>query len=382
MKVLYDYQVFSQRIGGISRCFCELARHLPLEIAYEFAVCETDNVYLKELLPYLPSCKLKTDSFLYPLKFKGRLKLFALLEKHCSTFPSFSNVNKRYSLKKLQEGKFDIFHATLYDDYFIPYLNHKPFVITVHDMIWELYPDKKNAPLSRQKHNLCQKANHIITVSQHSKKDLLRLWDIPEEKVSVIYHGSSKSKNKYEKRLVDHPYFLFVGRRSRYKNFSQTIKDFSLFHSMHPEVWLICTGDTFKKEEKKLLAKYDLEECVYSIFASDKELENLYHYALAFVFPSIYEGFGLPILEAFSHGCPVLLNNKSCFPEIASDAAIYFDSNEFGESNLTDKLCLIYDMNERERKTYITKGYERLDSFSWKKSARELSIIYANLIHS
>lgn len=106
------------------------------------------------------------------------------------------------------------------------------------------------------------------------------------------------------------------------------------------------------------------------MFVSDKDLFNLYHYAIAFIFPSIYEGFGIPILEAFSSGCLVLLNDSSCFPEIGGTAAVYFKSSTDGQSNLPQKLVEVYNMNKQNRNMYIQRGYERVKLFNWSMSAK------------
>lgn len=382
MKVLYDYQTFFQQVGGVSRCFCELAKHMPDDVTCIFSVCESDNEYLRDktLMPGLPHCRLTAQKFLYPLKFYGRTRLYNYLQRHFPSFPTFENVNKPYSIKVLKGGDYDVFHATLYDDYFLPYLNGKPFVITVHDMIWELYPDKGNRLWSQQKHKLCLKANHVIAISEQTKKDLMTLWQIPENKISVVYHGAPEHvEYNYGSPIVAEPYFLYVGRRNGYKNFIQTIKDFAEFHSKYPDVNLICTGGRFTDVEKRLIDGLNLSGCVSALFVSDKDLFNLYHYAIAFIFPSIYEGFGIPILEAFSSGCLVLLNDSSCFPEIGGTAAVYFKSSTDGQSNLPQKLVEVYNMNKQNRNMYIQRGYERVKLFNWSMSAKKLVDIYKNV---
>ena len=110
-------------------------------------------------------------------------------------------------------------------------------------------------------------------------------------------------------------------------------------------------------------------------YASDEDVKNLYANAIAFVYPSLYEGFGMPILEAFAYGCPVLLNNKSCFPEIAGDAAIYFESDE-KKSNLNQALADITHLTKNERQTLIQKGYNRLSLFSREKTKKKYSKLY------
>ena len=116
----------------------------------------------------------------------------------------------------------------------------------------------------------------------------------------------------------------------------------------------------------------------FLIHESLLELKNLYANAIAFIFPSLYEGFGIPILEAFAYGCPVLLNNTSCFPEIAGDAALFFDSKP-GKSDLCEKLDFIYN-NNSFRDELIGRGYQRLDGFSWKESSQKLADVYTSVL--
>jgi glycosyltransferase involved in cell wall biosynthesis len=112
--------------------------------------------------------------------------------------------------------------------------------------------------------------------------------------------------------------------------------------------------------------------------ATDENVKNLYAHAVAFVYPSLYEGFGMPILEAFAYGCPVLLNNKSCFPEIAGDAAVYFLLDEQG-SDLVEKMKMAFSWSNEERESIIQSGYERLNLYSWQKSAEQLKDLYVSI---
>lgn len=383
IKVLYDYQAFHQKVGGVSRCFCEIAKHIPQNIKIEFGVCCSDNIYLKDplLIPDLPSCKLNRDKFLFTFKFRGKNRLYDFLNNNIPLFPSFENINKRYSQDIIKEGNFDILHLTMYDDYFIPYIGNKPIVITVHDMIWELRPCKINSDWSAQKKRMCYKANHIIAVSENTKSDLINLWKIPEDKITVIYHGSPNLYRNYiETPIINKPYFLYVGRRHTYKNFRQTLYDFAQFSKMHPEVFLVCTGESFSITELQLFKKFNVYDKVFHKFATEEELANLYKHAIAFIFPSVYEGFGIPILEAFSYGCLTMLNNKSCFPEIGGNAAIYFNSDENASSNLVEKMEYVYNIPNDEKNKYIEEGYKRMELFKWQESAKKIAELYESLM--
>ena len=117
---------------------------------------------------------------------------------------------------------------------------------------------------------------------------------------------------------------------------------------------------------------------VIHYFASEDDLANLYKNAIAFIFPSTYEGFGLPILESFTYGCPTLLNNKSCFPEIGGNGALFFESDAY-HSNLVERMEQIYNMSFENKQSLIKCGYEQLAKFSWKESANKLVDLYESL---
>lgn len=381
MKILYDHQAFTyQKWGGVSKSFCELISNRPKGMDYEISIVESDNHHLlsSNLVNEVGRISRDLVSFHNRHPFWGREKIYTFLGDS-GILHTAEATNKRNSIKKLKQGDFDIFHPTFFDNYFLPHLNGKPFVLTVHDLMPELFGWYKGDPQIANKPELCEKAAAIIAVSENTKKDLCRLYNVPEKKVHVIYHGCPQYTGLSDtQRLIEEPYFLYVGRRDGYKNWIQTISDFAEFHKNHPEVVMICTGADFCEQELRILRELHIDKVVRAIFASDEQMANLYANAIAFVFPSLYEGFGMPILESFAYGCPALLNNKSCFPEIGGEAALYFDSQE-GESNLAELMEDVYSMNDDARRELNEKGKKRLETFSWNASSRQLYEIYNNI---
>lgn len=386
MKILYDHQAFTNQLwGGVSKCFCELIKNRPPEMNYSISIKECDNHHLIESGLATDTIPMSRNFFQFHKKHEhsilGRQKIYNFLSNY-GIIHTAENVNKKHSIKKLKEGQFDIFHPTFFDTYFFPYLQKKPYVLTIHDLMPELFGWYKGDPQIKNKPILCNNAAAIITVSEKTKEDLCKLYRLDDNKIHVVYHGGpdiSRSDYSTRNKIIDKPYFLYVGRRYGYKNFYQTLIDFSKFHSIHPEVVLICTGLDFSDKERQDISKLKLSDSVIHIFASDEDMAALYQHSIAFIFPSLYEGFGMPILEAFSNGCPVLLNNKSCFPEIGGDAALYFESEQ-GESNLPIIMDSIYNANQTTRKELIEAGFLRLQHFSWKKSAKKLFDIYNSII--
>jgi len=347
MKILYDGQVFSwQKFGGISRYFCELMKHSQGLFDYSVGGIFSDNNYACELGFYKP----------FPIKknFKGKYRLLKWL-------------SKKDSLKKLKDNC-DVIHPTYYDPYLICKTN-KPIVITVHDMIHELFPagftDYPN------KKELLERSAKIIAISQNTKNDILKFFpQIPEEKVSVIYHGTSW--DVLEKRAKKKNYILFTGGRAFYKNFNNFIYAVAPLLTKY-NLQLKCTGTLFTNAEVALLKQQKIFERTSVQFANEDELKELYANALCFVFPSLYEGFGIPILEAFACGCPLILSNASCFPEIAGNAGIYFEPKSIDD--MREKIDRVI-CSESLRETLVNKGFERLKDFSWQRCARQTAEVY------
>ena len=375
MRILYDHQAFAiQKYGGISRCFVELYKDMPTGVKPSISLYRSDNAYIKEIMNVHPK-DTKIDRFLNSHEFKGKWYIQILLNRYRE---HHKDKNVKHSIEMLKRGIFDIFHPTFFDDYFLPYLNGKPFVLTIHDMIPELYPQyfRKEDPQIVMKQKLAPMASAIIAVSENTKRDVVRILGVPEKKVHVIYHGCSFPLPKDQTPPYRFPYILYVGGRGWFKNFLSFVKSAAPVLKKYKDIKVICIGKPFVNEETKLFEELDLNGRFIRKYAeTDEELSNLYHHAMCFVYPSEYEGFGIPILEAYKSDCPVLLSHSSCFPEIAKDAAIFFHHND-----LAEKLEMILSMNEEGRTQLLSKQRARLADFSWKKSAEQLAHIYQSII--
>ena len=169
-----------------------------------------------------------------------------------------------------------------------------------------------------------------------------------------------------------------MGGRPAYKNFDRFIESVSGILRDHEELHVVCAGWLpFSPQEKKVFEKLNISHNVHQVKINDRILKNLYRNALAFVFPSLYEGFGLPVLEAFSCGCPALVSNSSSLPEIGGDGAGLFDPDDRESIRSAVERVLF---NEKYRDDLIRKGSERLKFFSWKKTALSTKKVYNTLI--
>ena len=312
MKILYDHQIFSyQKYGGISRLHTELIQKFMNynNIEVNVGILDTENHYLKNNINFIK----------YPLF--SRLNLKKNIPLYC--------INAAYSRKKLLLDNYDIFHPTYYNPYFLQYLKNKPYVITVHDMTHEIYPEfvTKRDYAIQWKRKAIQKAKRIIAVSENTKKDLLRFYNLDPEIIDVIYLGNSLNHNTERLNIkLPESYILYVGSRDRHKNFGVFLRALKDVCNNHKDLHILCVGGSgFTENELQKINNYHLNGRIHLLTPSDSELGYIYTNAKLFVFPSLYEGFGIPILEAFSMGCPIILSNSSCFPEIAGDAGVYFN---------------------------------------------------------
>ncbi|MDO8366275.1 MAG: glycosyltransferase family 1 protein [Saprospiraceae bacterium] len=376
MRILFDHQVFSwQTYGGVSRYF--VAQMLGLKaLGQEVILPEnfySENVYLRSL----PDFQRKS---LTPFSFKGKKILQNVL-------------GRKASLEAIRRYPPDVFHPTYFDPYFLKTLETRSirFVLTVHDMIHEIYGHGSRSVFSldaqvvENKRFLAGKADAIIAVSENTRRDLLRFCpEIDPSKVYVIHHGNSlqpdlEAQNPGSK-VQSPPFLLFVGQRKTYKNFAWMLEQIAgLLHSVK-DLELICVGGShFDKAENEQLARLGVAHKVrYQSVGSDAELAKLYSQAMCFIFPSQYEGFGIPVLEAFACGCPVVLNRASSLPEVGAEAASYFDENTSGSLE-AEVRRLLEDTDYRRNR--IEMGLERVKAFTWEQSAKKHLAVYQTIVN-
>ncbi len=384
MKVLFDHLIFQeQKVGGVSKALVEMIKCLPKDIDVEIGIKESNNIYLHEnqkLIEGVSRIRYNDKTFLGGIKFKGKSKLFNLLSD-CGVVKDSRKINLDYCTKIMKESDYDVFQHTQYDSYFLRY-NKKPFVFIVHDIIPELfpayYPSNFNDIVEREK--LIPQAHHIVAISENTKKDIMNRWNVSEERISVIHWGAPDVQNIQFKHVLPFEYVLFVGGRNRYKRFAFFVREAKSFLDVHKDVHVVCTGTPFTSDEKLFLTELGLVSRVHQMMVSTDELYSLYHYSICFVFPSEYEGFGLPILESMACGCPALISKKSCFPEIGGEAALYIEEDKYSDkSNLSSQLDYLYRMNQHERDEIVSKSLRRVKLFTWEKTAQNYAEVYRNV---
>ncbi len=280
-----------------------------------------------------------------------------------------------------QKKDIDVFFSPAhYGPRFLPI----PLVVTIHDLSFIFYPNeflKKDLyQLTNWTKYSVNKAKKIIAVSNSTKKDLINVYNLADKKIEVVYNGYEKfsrvNPSKLKVKKTSKPYILYVGTLQPRKNITTLLQAFYKFNQIYPEYELVIAGKKgwlYNKIFEKV-ADLGLEDRVYfTDYITDFQLCYLYENAFCLVMPSLYEGFGIPILEAMSFGCPVLSSFASSLPEVGGDACFYFDPKNVNE--LVEKLLKLKNSPEY-KKELVAKGKQRIKQFSWKRCAEEtLSVI-------
>jgi len=273
--------------------------------------------------------------------------------------------------------------------HYAPRFSPCPTVISIMDLSYIHFPEMfKKSDLYQLRNWTAysiRNAKKVLTISQASKNDIIKEYGIPEGRVAVIYPGikfeirNSKSETNTEFKMqnlkllkekynIDGEYILYVGTIQPRKNIARLIE---AFPKIKNKLQLVIVGKKGWLYEEILEApnKFNIQDRVRFLdFVPDKDLPVFYKNAICFVLPSLYEGFGLPVLEAMRYGCPVITSNVSSLPEAGGDAALYVDP--LSVIDIKKNLELIID-NSELRKELIKKGYEQAARFSWEKTARE-----------
>lgn len=361
MKVTIDDQVFAMhRRGGISKYFT----HLLLEFTrmpdlnattpYRYVV----NQHLGEAFPQRYQVLPKP----------GRVPVWPVIDQ----------LNRR---GRRLERDVDLVHHTYYRASRLKDHPGARRVCTVHDMIPELFPDM--FPLGnphRDKRRFTEECDAILCVSENTKRDLLTIYGRLDKPVIVTHLGVdgrffARQSGPPPTRT---PYFLFVGARKGYKNFKLLGQALSLLANDLVDVNVVCIGGgEFTRSEIGLLRELGIASRVHQFSPSDPELATFYGHATALCFPSRYEGFGLPLVEAFASGCPVVIANTPCLVEISGGAASVVDPGNPDE--LADSLLRVLQ-DSSHRKSLAVDGRQRARDFTWEATAKKTVSAYRTVL--
>ncbi len=358
--------------------------------------------YIKEVIDRI------VDKIDNPLKGgEGKNKYVIFLGK--DNFKEFKTTNPNakkvlcktrwYSIKEqivmpffILKEKIDLMHFPHFN---IPIFCPSRFIVTIHDLILTKFPTLRATTLYSILYKIknlgykvvistaVHRSEQIITVSNFTRKDIIKQFKISANKIIVTYEGITKTikynpiDNNEEKVLlwynIKKPFLLYVGSAYPHKNLELLIKAFRNIRKRYPNLHLVLVGREDYFYQKLKQANKQTPCIVFTGYVPDKDLRILYKNALAYVFPSIYEGFGLPPLEAIINHCPVVSSNQASMPEILGKSALYF--NPFKVKEIENKLKQIID-DENLRKDLVKTGLDYIKKYNWDKCAQQTFELY------
>jgi glycosyltransferase involved in cell wall biosynthesis len=363
MHVFFDERIFlTQQVGGISRYVCMLAEQLsrgPRTSATVFGGASR-NLFLRQLV--------RRDNLrkVFLLR-RDRFRINTHVER-------LSRIWRRFVFLSVRRRHASVvYHPTYYEvDPFIA-RRADAAVVTFYDMIPEWLhaqaPDRRSIRFLKQRSEGLSQADAVLAISESTRRDLERCHPSCAEKIIVTPLAACLANTPPAPLPPGLPnrYFLFVGNREGYKNGVSTLQAMAQLRPLFSEVGAVFLGGgPFSAEESALLGQHGLAGQVHQLDGDDALVVACYRQAVALVFPSLYEGFGLPVLEAMQLGCPVITSNTSSLPEVGGDAAVYVDPQDVaGLAKAMMRVLLEPDW----RATLVEKGFARSAQFSWSKTA-------------
>ena len=357
MRVLLDEQIFAtQAVGGISRMFAELA--------HSFASGKPGGVNLLPFrTPIVNRYILENEDLRAALNARQARNAWTALAA------DFADVKV--------ETKADVVHSTFYLAHGLRVSSKSKRVVTVHDMIPELIPRfRRRLDLLTLKRRYVQTADQVICVSESTKQDLLKVYGLIRAPIHVVHHGvSPRFRPDVSKAdFLPKRYLLFVGHRHQYKDALVLFRAFHLLVQQDDDLELLCVGgDNFTVSERALFDELGIQEKVKQRFVEEADMPSAYAHAEAFVFPSHFEGFGLPTLEAMASGTPAILARATSLPEVGAQAAVYFDPGDHQE--LADVIGQVLN-STNFRTSIVDQGLRRSQEFDWQSAAEKTRGVY------
>jgi len=357
VRVAFDEQIFAiQRHGGISRVFAELA--------HEFVSNPELGVELQPVAAPLVNE--------YLLRDPGTAKTLVVRpSRHWFTSIARSLARRRH------HGPVDIVHNTFYLPRALADYPEAKRVVTVHDMIPEIFPHtRRRLDFLTVKKRYVLSADHIVCVSESTKSDLLDIYGPVIAPVSVVYSGVGPEFNPSAAPVPKwpHEYVLHVGHRSAYKGGETLFRAFADLRNDFPDLTLVLAGGgPLSRQEAALAESLGIRDRVVQQQVPDSLMPSAYAHALVFVFPSEYEGFGLPVVEAMASGTPMVLCHSSALPEVGGSVAQYFDASR--PTSLAEQLGSLLS-DESLRECLSAEGLKRAKEFTWDRTAASMVDVY------
>lgn len=275
----------------------------------------------------------------------------------------------------------DIIHQSYYFDNF-NLAPKVPRIVTVYDMIHEIFPEqfKKAHLTSRAKYRACQEANHIITISHSTKSDLVEIFGIEPNRITTIHLAGSSAPRVGRREESSKPFLLHVGARAGYKNFPRLLRALTTVPAFRQRKikLVVFGGGLATRREQSLIEELGISPAsIRFVQGNDSVLAGYYQSAQALVYLSLYEGFGIPPIEAMASGCPVIAADRSSLPEVVGEAGILVDPED--EGKIAEAIVSILN-NPSRRHDMSAEGRAHAAHFSWSKTAMETNAIYEQVL--
>lgn len=353
--IIFDYNIFFlQKYGGISRYFIELCKQMSnSEIDYLIQATIHQNYYLDKA-----SVNKSFNLYLkdYP-KFTRKL---------------IGSTNKYFFYKNINKNYYKIFHNTYYSNFKLK--NNITQISTIYDFTHEIFSKEYNYK-KNIKTEAIKNSNHFICISENTKKDLIKFYNIKPDNISVVYLGGDHLP-KGNKIFKNKPFILYVGYRENYKNFNILLKAFYSSRKLQKDFDIVCFGGSpFNDDEINQISQYALTDSVKYISGDDHKLSSLYSTASCHVITSKYEGFGITVVEAYNFGCPVIHTGKGSLAEIADESGQYDGSYENLKHTLEKFLYSNQDI--KNHRINIKKIKNRL---TWKNCFNNTYDVYKKFL--
>lgn len=317
-------------------------------------------------------------------------------QKALADYPWYSFSEQLFFPRLLRKYKFDFVHFPHFN---VPFTYRRKFILTIHDLILIHFPTLRGTTLNPFYYwikyaaykfviwNAVRRAESIVAVSEFTKNDIITEYPWVKNKITVTHEACEETRETSEKYSqlvlqkygIIKPYLLYVGNAYPHKNLERLVGAFEQILKKNSDMQLVLVGkeDFFYARLKEHVRNKNFQGILFLGFVPDQDLDALYRCSEMYVFPSLYEGFGLPPLESMARGAAVVSSDHACMKEILGDAAFYIDAKDPGK--ITQGILQVLD-DENLKQKLIQKGYEQIKKYSWNKMAKETLQIYSKVI--
>ena len=362
MKIIFNNTIFyKQKYGGVSRYISLLAKELI-----------KNNIDVKIIAPLYKNKYLKEIS---------KINKKGIYIKRFPDYKVFNFISNLLTIYYINKSESNIIHDTYYSSSLLK-IRNKTNILTIYDLIHEKFPHFYERNYISHRKKIIENSDFFICISEKTRQDFIGYYKVPIEKTKVIHLGAEHildySKNIKSINFKKKPFLLYVGSRSKYKNFKLLAKAVAKSDLIMNNFDIVCFGGgNFTKEEKNFFENNSITNFISIASGDDNILATLYSEATALVFTSVYEGFGLPMIEAMASKCPLFVSDIDITKEVCLSSAEYFDSQDSDDLKFKLENTLFDSLKLKE---LAHKGYNLSKKYNWKKCADKTIDVYKKFI--